>query len=42
MNFYVLCWEDKNEHLHDRVKERLRVIDWYEREKEMALNGEYL
>ena len=37
----MLCWEDRNKHLYNRVKQRLRVIDWYEREKEIALNSEY-
>ena len=41
MNFYVLCWQHRNEVLHNRFEQQLRIIDWYENEKEIALRGEY-
>ena len=29
MNFYIACWDNRNEKLYDKDEQRRRVIDWY-------------
>ena len=41
VNFYILYWQHRNNVLHNRFEQRLRIIDWYENKKEIALGGEY-
>jgi hypothetical protein len=41
MNFYILYWQHRNNVLHNRFEQRLRIIDWYKNKKEIALGGEY-
>ena len=39
--YYSYCWEDRNNKLHDRVMQRERVVNWYEKEKRKARQSQY-
>ena len=42
LNYYQTCWLDQNEVANDRIVQRDRVKQQYEKEQNKALNGEYL
>ena len=39
MEFYVKCQKDRNEIFHDENKQRICMIEWYEKEKLRAENS---
>ena len=38
--YYHNCQIRRNKMLHDEAKQRIKIINWYKAEREMALNGE--
>ena len=41
MNFYIEYWTDRNLKLYDKDEQRRRIKDWYEKEREEVLRGEF-
>ena len=39
--FYNKCWKHRNEVQHDPVKQKERMVKWYEKEKERGKKSEY-
>ena len=37
--FYNRCWKHRNEIMHDRNKQKERMMRWYKKEKERGMNS---
>ena len=42
VEFYMKCQRDRNETLHDKLKQRERIIEWFYKVKADAETSEYL
>ena len=41
-DYYLKCWKERNQILYNPEEQRRRTIDWYNNERNMAVNSNYL